>query len=461
MSEKKAAADNKYIEGYIERSRKAQETFEKLTQEETDRAVMVAARTVFDNAEELAAMAVEESGMGNYEDKVAKNKGKARVIWNSLKNRKSKGIIETNEITGIIKIAKPVGVVAAITPCTNPIVTPMSNIMFALKGGNSIIITPNHRAVGCSTRTVELINKKLATLGMPEDLVQIIDQQSRENTRDLITAADVVIATGGMGMVKAAYSSGKPALGVGAGNVQCIIDENVNFEEAIPKIVAGRIFDNGIICSGEQSVIAPEKHMYEIINEFKNNGAYVVKNKKEKEALLEAMFIDGNMNKQIAGKSVQIVAKMANIQLSEEIKLMVIEVDDSEEEKMFAKEKMCPVLSLYKYKNFKEGVETAKRNLDYEGKGHSVCIHSNSRENIEYAGQALSVSRIVVNQVSATGAGGSFFNGLAPTNTLGCGSWGNNSISENLTYKHLINISRIAYHMEGNSVPTEKELWTI
>ena len=246
-----------------------------------DQLVKTIAKTIYDNAEELAKLAVEETGMGNYEDKVQKNKGKARIIWNNLKNKKSVGIINRNEETGIVEIAKPVGVVGAITPCTNPIVTPMCNAMFALKGRNTIIFTPHHRAVRSSTYAVDLINQALKKHNAPENLIQILRERSREHTRELISAVDVVVATGGMGMVKAAYSSGKPAYGVGAGNVQCIIDRDVDFEEAVPKIILGRTFDNGIICSGEQTVIAHEDDYDQVIEIFKKNGAYYVDDPQE------------------------------------------------------------------------------------------------------------------------------------------------------------------------------------
>ncbi len=450
-----------YINGYIERARKAQQEFEKFSQEQTDEIVMTVAKVVHDNAEYLAEIAVDETGMGVVADKIAKNKGKARIIWNSLKGKKSKGIIERDEATGITKIAKPIGVVAAITPCTNPIVTPMSNVMFALKGGNAIIITPHHKAVKCSAKTVELINAELDKLGAPKHLIQIIDQQSRENTQNLISSADIVIATGGMGMVKAAYSSGKPALGVGAGNVQCIIDDDADIETAAPQIIAGRIFDNGIICSGEQSIIMPESRYDEMMSAFEKNGAFVITKPEEKEAMRNAMFVDGAMSRHAVGQSVQAIAKLAKLDIPENTKVIIVEADGSGEEDSLAKEKMCPVLAAFKYKTFEEGVEIARANLEEEGKGHSVAIHSNNKEHIEYAGTELCVSRFVINQTCATSAGGSFFNGLAPTNTLGCGSWGNNSISENLNYTHLINVSRIAYFMKDNHVPTDNELWGI
>lgn len=450
-----------YIEGYIGRARIAQKEFEKFSQEQIDEIVMAAAKVVHDNAEYLAELAVEETGMGVVADKTAKNKGKARIIWNSLKGKKSKGIIERDETTGITKIAKPIGVVAAITPCTNPIVTPMSNAMFALKGGNAIIITPHHKAVRSSGKTVDLINAELAKLGAPKNLVQIIEQQSRENTQNLIASADIVIATGGMGMVKAAYSSGKPALGVGTGNVQCIIDTDADIEAAAPQIIAGRIFDNGIICSGEQSVIMPESKYEEMLKVFEKNGAFIIRKPEDKEAIRGAMFTDGAMSRHAVGQSVQTIAKLAKLSIPEGTRVIIVEADGFGEDDILAKEKMCPVLAAFKYKTFEEGVEIARANLEEEGKGHSVSIHSNNREHIEHAGRELCVSRFVINQTCATSAGGSFFNGLAPTNTLGCGSWGNNSISENLDYKHLINISRIAYYMKDNHVPTDEELWSM
>ncbi len=450
-----------YIDEYIERARKAQREFEKFSQEQIDEAVMTIAKVVHDNAEYLAEISVDETGMGVVADKIAKNKGKARIIWSSLKGKISKGIIERDEATGITKVAKPIGVVAAITPCTNPIVTPMSNAMFALKGGNAIIITPHHKSIRCSTKAIEMINAELDKLGAPKHLIQILDQQSRENTTNLISSADIVIATGGMGMVKAAYSSGKPALGVGAGNVQCIIDADADIETAAPQIIAGRIFDNGIICSGEQSIIMPASRYEEMIKEFEKNGAFVITKPEDKEAMRAAMFVDGAMSRHVVGQSVETIAGLAKLTIPEGTKVIIVEADGSGEDDILAKEKMCPVLAAFKYKTFEEGVEIARANLEEEGKGHSVSIHSKSKEHIEYAGRELCVSRFVINQTCATSAGGSFYNGLAPTNTLGCGSWGNNSISENLDYKHLINISRIAYFMKDNHVPTDEELWNI
>ncbi len=448
-----------YIDSYIERARVAQAEFEKMSQEQADKAVQAIARVVYDNAQYLAEFAVEETGMGNVEDKIAKNKQKAGIVWNNLKNKKSRGIIDTDEVTGITKVAKPVGVVAAITPCTNPIVTPMSNAMFALKAGNAIVFTPHHKAIKCSTRTVEMMNEALAKLGMPENLIQILGEQNRENTRNLISTADVVVATGGGGMVKAAYSSGKPALGVGAGNVQCIIDKGYDLKEAVPKIIKGRTYDYGIICSAEQSAICHESDFEAMLEEFEAGGAYIVRDSEELERIRGALFADGKANRHSVGQSCAKVAELAGIEMPADIRIIVAVADGTGATDSLGGEKMAPVLSAYAYKDLDDGIRIAAENLERDGKGHSVAFHSDDEDNIAKVAENLCVSRFVINQCSANSAGGSYFNGLNPTNTLGCGSWGNNSISENLNYTHLMNVSRIARFKPDNHVPTDEELW--
>ena len=310
IKQNEAEESRKYIDGYIKRARAAQEEFEKMPQTKVDTAVKVIAKVIHDNAGMLAEMAVTETGMGNVKDKTLKNENKANIIWNSLKGKPSRGIIERDDKTGITKVAKPMGVVAAITPCTNPIVTPMSNAMFALKCGNAIVITPHHKAIKCSTETVDLMRAELQKIDLPQDLIQILDMQSRENTGTLISSADVVVATGGAGMVKAAYSSGRPALGVGAGNVQCIIDQGYDYKQAVPKIIAGRTFDYGIICSGEQSFICPEEDYENILREFEKNGAYIVKDEEEAERLRNVLFEEGKPNRHSVGQSPQKIAEI-------------------------------------------------------------------------------------------------------------------------------------------------------
>lgn len=447
------------IDSLIKKAKEAQAAFEKINQAKVDKVVKAIARVVFDNAEELAKMAIDETKMGVFEDKIKKNQGKARIIWHSLKGKKSVGIVDYDEKTGIALVAKPMGVIGAVTPCTNPIVTPMCNVMFALKGRNSIIIAPHPRAKKCGSFLVKLFNNALAKYSAPVNLIQIIEEPTIEFANELMKKVDVVVATGGMGMVKAAYSSGKPAYGVGVGNVQVIIDEDADIKDTVPKIITGRAFDNGIICSAEQTVMIPEEKFDEVISEFKANGCYFIKDIKDKQKIRDTLFIDGTPNKDVIGKSVAKIASLAQISVPDNIKVLIVETDGIGSKDIFCKEKMCPVLAVIKYKNFADAVSIAQTNLDYEGKGHSVSIHSNNKANIEYAANIIKVSRILINQICATMNGGSFNNGLAATTTLGCGSWGNNSISENLDYKHLINISRIAYYKKDAKVPTDDELW--
>lgn len=443
----------------IEKGRIAQREFENFSQDQVDMVVKAIAKVVYERGEELARMAVEETGMGVYDHKVLKNKGKAKAIWNNLKNKKSVGIIEEDTENAIIKVAKPIGVVGAVTPCTNPIVTPMCNSMFALKGRNSIIIAPHPRAKICAKYVVSLFNEEIAKLGAPENLIQVIQEPSIELTNELMEKADVIVATGGMSMVKAAYSSGKPAFGVGAGNVQCIIDRNVNLKEVVPKIITGRTFDNGIICSGEQSIIAPKESYKDIIEEFKKNGAYYVEKEEEIERFAKVIFNNGSINGKVVGQSVDFIGDLAGVNIPEETKVIVLKARGYGQNDILCKEKMCPVMVSFEYDTIEDAIKIVQSNLEVEGKGHSCAIHSNNMENIKLAGERLTVSRLVVNQPSSTSAGGALYNGFAPTTTLGCGSWGNNSISENLDYKHLINVSRIGLYNKDAYIPTDKEIW--
>lgn len=445
---------------YMQRARAAQAVFEKVSQEKADEAVRVIARVIADNAVVLAEMAVSETGMGNVTDKIAKHTNKPKLILNHLIGKKSRGIIGRDPETGITLVAKPMGVVGAITPTTNPVVTTMSNSMFSLKCGNAVILAPHPRAKGCSGKAGELMRAELKKIGLPEDLIQVLPEPTLEVTNALMKAVDVVIATGGMGMVKAVYSSGTPALGVGAGNVQTILDRDIDYAAAVPKIVAGRVFDNGILCTADQSVICPEEKFDEMMDLFEANKAFVVRTPEEIEKFRRALFDEkGVINKHVIGQSAQKIAKLAGVEIPDDATLIVLEAAGFGMKDVLSKEKMCPAISAYKYDKFEDAVEIARANLEREGKGHSVSIHSEDIKHIEYVAEELSVSRFVVNQVCAIAAAGSYNNNLAPTNTLGCGSWGNNSISENLDYKHLMNVSRIAYFMKDAHIPTDEEVW--
>jgi succinate-semialdehyde dehydrogenase len=453
--------DKVLIKDLIEKARIAQQELATYSQEELNAIVKVIGKTVYDNAELLAKMAVEETGMGVYEDKVAKNKGKSKAIYNHIKDKKSVGIIDSDEEKGLTFVAKPIGVIGAATPTTNPIVTPMCNAMFALKGGNSIIVSPHPRSKNCSTYTVELINAEMKKQGVrcPENAIQILSEPTIAASAELMKSVDVVLATGGAAMVKSAYSSGKPSFGVGPGNVQVIVDRDVDFKEATAKIIDGRKFDNGIICSGEQSIIAPADKYEEVIAAAVENGAYYIDDSKTIDIFRKVLFIDEIINKDVVGQSVQTIATLAGIKVPVDTKVIILKAEGIGPEDVLCKEKMCPVMISLKYDTFEDAVRIAQTNLDYEGKGHTAAIHSNNKEHIEYAGINLTISRLVVNAPSSTTAGGSLYNGFAPTTTLGCGTWGNNSISENLDYKHLINVSRIG-RVVDRVVPTDEEIWT-
>ena len=448
------------IQDLVARARAAQAAYEEMSQEEVDAIVKGVGQYVFDNAEPLARMAVDESGIGLYEDKILKNKGKARTIWNNLKDKKSRGVIGEDPDTNLVLVAKPMGVVGAVTPVTNPIVTPMCNGMFALKAGNAVIFAPHPKAQKCTEHLTDEFMKVVRANGGPDDLVQVVRNGSIEKTKELMEAVDVVVATGGPAMVKSAYSSGKPSYGVGAGNVPVIIDRDIDTKAAIDKIVTGASFDNGIICSHEQFVFAPEEKYEHTLKLFEETGkVWVTEDEAEIQKLREVVFPDGHLNKDVVGRSPHEIGAMAGIDVPASARLILLPAKGSGTEDVLAKEKLCPVIAILPYRNFDEAVAKARANLLVEGAGHSAALHSENDEHIQAAGIGLPVSRLVVNQPSSLTAGGSLTNGFAPTTTLGCGSWGGNSISENLDYKHLMNISRIGKVIAGKAVPTDEEIW--
>ncbi|HHU18387.1 MAG TPA: aldehyde dehydrogenase family protein [Clostridiales bacterium] len=448
----------KFVMEYIDRARKAQQIFEQCNQEQVDEAVRVVGKAVYDHGEELARMAVDETGMGKYEDKVMKNKGKAMAVWNFLKGKKSVGVLRYLD-NGIVEVGKPIGVIGAVTPVTNPVMTPNHNAMIALKGRNAIIVCPHPSGKACGVKTVEYMRQYLKDAGYPEDLIQIIPEPTLEISNTVMKMTDVCISTGGPGMVKVAYSSGKPAFGVGPGNNQCLIDEDADIADLVPKAIRGRIYDNGVLCTCEQSIICPESKFDEIISEFVKQGAYYVSDPAEVDALRNKVFPEGQLNKGCVGLSAPVIADMAGIKVDPETKVLIAKAAGPGKADPLAKEKLFPVLTAYTYKTWEEGVDIVIQNLEYEGKGHSMVIHSFTKENIEYAAERVPVSRFLVNGIGSSGLGGAYTNGLAPTGTLGCGSWGNNSLSENLSYEHLINISRIAYTDNNAHIPTPEEVW--
>lgn len=447
------------IKEMVLRARTAQRIYQAThDQASVDKICRAATKAIFDNAEYLARISVEETRMGNYPDKVAKCKGKSRGLWYNLMDKKSIGVLNIDDRTGLIEVAKPIGVVGSITPTTNPVVTPMSNITCALKTCNAIIIAPHPRSKHCSSEAVRLIKEAITPYNVPSDMVQIIADPSIEKTQELMRLVDVVVATGGMDMVRSAYSSGKPSFGVGAGNVQVLIDSFIDFDDAARKVITGRSFDNGIICSGEQSIIYNRSDRDEVYRAFREAGAYFC-SEEEGDKVRAAIFQDGHLAKDVVGQSVAFIASKAGISVPQETRVLMVEARGIGAEDVICKEKMCPVMCVLAYDHFEEGIAIARANLANEGNGHTAAIHSNNQAHIILAGSELTVSRLVVNAPSATTAGGHIRNGLAVTNTLGCGSWGNNSISENFTYKHLLNISRIAPLSERIHEPSDEEIW--
>lgn len=448
------------ISELVSRARVAQAEFERFSQQQVDAIVRDLGKFVFDNAESLARMAHSETGLGDYDDKVAKAKGKSRTIWNNLKGKKSRGIIKEDPANGLIYLAKPMGVVGAVTPVTNPVVTPMCNGMFALKTGNAVIFAPHPKADRSTQFLTEKYREILRKHGAPEDLIQAVANGSVQTTQELMGAVDVVVATGGGAMVKSAYSSGKPSYGVGAGNVPVIIDRGVDLDGAVGKIVTGASFDNGIICSHEQFVLTPAELYRATIDAFLATGkVWFTEDPAIIEKFRHVLFPGGHMAKDVVGKSAPDIAEKVGVQIPADTRIILLPADGAGEDDILAREKLCPVVAILAYREFSEAVRLAKANLLVEGAGHSAALHSNDDAHIREMGLELPVSRLVVNQPSATTAGGSLTNGFAPTTTLGCGSWGGNSISENLDYKHLMNVSRIGMVISGKKAPTDEEIW--
>ena len=451
---------HEYLQSLVAAARVAQKEYEKMPQAQVDAAVKAIGKAVYDNAEELAHMAVEETRMGRYDSKIAKCKNKSKSTWWRMKDLKSRGIIERDEVNGIMKVAKPIGVVGCVTATTNPVINPMHNSMCALKCGNAVIICPHPRAKGVGVRTVELMNEALDKLGMPKNLIQIIAEPTMELSAGLMKEVDLCICTGGPGLVKVAYSSGKPALGVGQGNVQVLVDRDVDYNEVAKMVITGRTFDNGVLCTCEQNVICPKDKVEEMIAALKANGAYYISTQEEADKVRESAFPDGIFNKVWTGTTIQQMADLAGLEnVPEDTKVIVSCTKGYGRNEVLAKEKLFPMLALFTYDTWEECMEIARANLAVEGMGHSCVIHSNTTEHIEAVPNVVDVSRYAVNQVGGTALGGAMDNGLNPTTTLGCGTWGNNAISENLWFTHLMNVSRISYKVKDMYIPSDEEIW--
>ena len=439
------------LEAKMAAMKEAQKLFATYTQEQVDK-IFKAAATAADKARiPLAKMAVEETGMGVVEDKVIKNHYAAEYIYNAYKNTKTCGVIEDDPVYGIKKIAEPIGLIAAVIPTTNPTSTAIFKTLIALKTRNAIIISPHPRAKGCTIAAAKLVLEAAVKAGAPEGIIGWIDVPSLELTNLVMKEADIILATGGPGMVKAAYSSGKPALGVGAGNTPVIIDDTADVRLAVNSIIHSKTFDNGMICASEQSVTVLESVYKAVKEEFIYRGCYFLK-KDELDKVRKAIIINGALNAKIVGQKAATIAEMAGVTVPAETKILIGEVESVDISEEFAHEKLSPVLAMYKAKTFDEALAKAEQLVADGGYGHtsSLYINVNEKEKMAKHAAAMKTCRILVNTPSSQGGIGDLYNfKLVPSLTLGCGSWGGNSVSENVGVKHLINIKTVAERREN------------
>ena len=439
------------LEKKIDEVRKAQQIFSTYTQEQVDKIFTAAAIAANQARIPLAKMAVEETGMGIVEDKVIKNHYASEYIYNAYRDTKTCGVIEEDSAYGTKKIAEPIGVVAAVIPTTNPTSTAIFKSLICLKTRNAIIISPHPRAKKSTIAAAKVVLDAAVKAGAPKGIIGWIDIPSLELTDTLMKEADIILATGGPGMVKAAYSSGKPALGVGAGNTPAIIDETADVVLAVNSIIHSKTFDNGMICASEQSVTVMESIYSEVRKEFEYRGCYFLK-PGEIDKVRKTIIVNGALNAKIVGQKAATIAKLAGVEVPEDTKILIGEVESVDISEEFAHEKLSPVLAMYKAKTFDEALDKAERLVADGGYGHtsSLYVNVNEEEKILKHAARMKTCRIVINTPSSHGGIGDLYNfKLAPSLTLGCGSWGGNSVSENVGVKHLLNIKTVAERREN------------
>ena len=440
------------LERKIAEVREAQAKFASYSQEQVDEIFKAAALAANQQRIPLAQMAVEETGMGVVEDKVIKNHYAAEYIYNAYKNAKTCGVIEEDKAFGVKKIAEPLGLIAAVIPTTNPTSTAIFKTLISLKTRNGIIISPHPRAKASTIAAAKVVLDAAVAAGAPKNIIGWIDVPSLELTNLIMKEADTILATGGPGMVKAAYSSGKPALGVGAGNTPAVIDESADILLAVNSIIHSKTFDNGMICASEQSVIVNEKIYDKVKAEFAARGCYFL-NKDETEKVRKTIIINGALNAKIVGQKAATIASLAGVQVPETTKILIGEVESVDISEEFAHEKLSPVLAMYKAKTFKEALDKAERLIADGGFGHTASLYVNpvtEQAKIDEFGARMKTCRILVNTPSSHGGIGDLYNfKLTPSLTLGCGSWGGNSVSENVGIKHLVNIKTVAERREN------------
>lgn len=451
MREREFVDSVEKLESEIERVREAQSKYAGYTQEEVDKIFFEAAMAANKARITLAKAAVAETGMGVVEDKVIKNHYAAEYIYNAYKNTRTVGVIEEDKAYGIKKVVEPMGVICAVIPTTNPTSTAIFKTLLALKTRNGIIISPHPRAKECTIQAAKVILEAAVKAGAPEGIVGWIDKPGLDLTNMLMKEADVILATGGPGMVKAAYSSGKPAIGVGAGNTPAIIDDTADIVLAVNSIIHSKVFDNGMICASEQSVIVLDKVYDAVKEEFRRRGCYVL-DARGKELVGKTVIINGGVNAKIVGQPACKIAEMAGVSVPEDTKILIGEVESVEPEEEFAHEKLSPVLAMYRAVDFEDAVNKAERLVADGGYGHtsSLYIDVAQHEKTERFMKAMKTCRILINTPSSQGGLGDLYNfAMTPSLTLGCGTWGGNSVSENVGIKHLLNIKTVAERREN------------
>ena len=440
------------LEAKMKEMREAQKIFATFTQEQVDKIFYEAAMAANKQRIPLARLAVEETQRGILEDKVIKNHYAAEYIYNAYKDTKTCGVIEEDKAYGIKKIAEPIGLVAAVIPTTNPTSTAIFKTLICLKTRNAIIISPHPAAKASTIAAAKVVLDAAVKAGAPEGIIGWIDAPSLELTNTVMRDADIILATGGPGMVKAAYSSGKPALGVGAGNTPVIIDDTADVRMAVNSIIHSKTFDNGMICASEQSVTVLESVYEEAKKEFQYRGCYFLKPGEELDKVRKTIIINGALNSKIPGKSAYEIAQMAGVEVPKDTKILIGEVESVDISEEFAHEKLSPVLGMYKAKTFDEALEKAAQLVADGGYGHtsSLYVHPAETEKIAKHAAAMKTCRVLINTPSSHGGIGDLYNfKMAPSLTLGCGSWGGNSVSENVGVKHLLNIKTVAERREN------------
>ena len=434
------------------RVRAAQQTFSTFTQEQVDKIFLAAATAANKARIQLAKMAVAETGMGVVEDKVIKNHYASEYIYNAYKNEKTCGVLEEDTSFGIAKIAEPIGVIGAVVPTTNPTSTAIFKALICLKTRNGIIFSPHPRAKGCTIEAARIVLEAAVAAGAPEDIIGWIDVPSLAMTQQLMETADLIMATGGPGMVHSAYSSGKPALGVGPGNVPAVIDSSADVKMAVSSIIHSKTFDNGMICASEQSVIILDPLYDAVKAEFATRGCYIM-NEEEAEKLRSILLVNGSINAKVVGQSAHKIAALAGFEVPENAKILIAEVESVDISEPFAHEKLSPVLAMYRADNFEDAVNKAQRLLEDGGFGHTAAVYLSTRTEkakLDLFSQRMKACRILVNTPSAQGGIGDLYNfRVTPSLTLGCGSWGGNSVSENVGVRHLMNVKTVARRREN------------